>query len=43
MKKEALKLKKFVKKLNKDVPLLIYLWIQSIYKKTEPNSSSQLL
>ena len=43
MKKEALELKKFIKKLNKDVPLLICLWIQSIYKKAEPNSSSQLL
>ena len=43
MKKEALKLKKFVKKLNKDIPLLICLWIQSIYKKTKPNLSSQLL
>ena len=43
MKKEALKLKKFVKKPNKDVPPLIYLWIQSICKKAEYNLSSQLL
>ena len=43
MKKEALKFKKFVKKPNKDVPPLICLWIQSVCKKAEPNSSSQLL
>ena len=43
MKKEALEFKKFIKKLNKDVPLLICLWIQSVCKKAKPNSSSQLL